>query len=138
MVCPPSRGFPVVFLADAERSMSITTSYCFRGMVSLYSLVYSSVGLLLHVLGVILQSSPSMLSSMSQQSTHKVLNSASQAAFTSTKLTLHETRRTPHGASPLTQAMSAWSVKTPRAPSRHCGDARIIPLWSYDHGHARQ
>ena len=37
------------------------------------------------------------------------------------QLTLHATRRTPHGASRLVQAMSAWSVKTRHAPCRHCG-----------------
>ena len=40
-------------------------------------------------------------------------------------LTLHATRPTPHGASRLVQAMSAWSVKTRRAPPRHCRDARV-------------
>ena len=40
-------------------------------------------------------------------------------------LTLHGTRRTPHGASRLVLAMSAWSVKTRRAPSRRCRDARV-------------
>ena len=33
-----------------------------------------------------------------------------------------------HGASRLVHAMPAWSVKTRRAPSRHCRDARV-----YDH-----
>ena len=42
------------------------------------------------------------------------------------QLTLHANRSTPHGASLLVQqAMSAWSVKTRRAPSRHCRDARV-------------
>ena len=41
------------------------------------------------------------------------------------QFTLHATRRTPHGASGLVQAMSAWSVKTRRAPSSQCGDARV-------------
>ena len=41
------------------------------------------------------------------------------------QLTLHATHPTPHGASRLVQAMSAWSVKTRRAPSRHCRDARV-------------
>ena len=41
------------------------------------------------------------------------------------QLTLHATRRKPHGASRLVQAMSAWSVETRRAPSRRCGDARV-------------
>ena len=36
--------------------------------------------------------------------------------------------RTPHGASRLVQATSAWLVKTRRAPSRHSRDARV-------HGH---
>ena len=35
----------------------------------------------------------------------------------------------PHGASRLVLAVSAWSVKTRRAPSRHCRDARRV------HGH---
>ena len=30
-----------------------------------------------------------------------------------------------HGVSRLVLAMSAWSVKTRRAPSRHCRDARV-------------
>ena len=41
------------------------------------------------------------------------------------QLTLYATCRTPHGASRLVHAMSAWSVKTRRAPSRHCRDARV-------------
>ena len=41
------------------------------------------------------------------------------------QLTLHATRRTPYGASRLVQAVSAWSVKTRHAPSRHCRDARV-------------
>ena len=45
--------------------------------------------------------------------------------FSRMQLTLHETHPTPHGASRLVQAMSAWSVKTRRAPSRHCRDARV-------------
>ena len=40
------------------------------------------------------------------------------------KLNLHATRRTPHGGARLVQGMSDWSVKTRRAPSRHCTDAR--------------
>ena len=35
------------------------------------------------------------------------------------------TSSTPHGASRLVQAMPAWSVKSRRAPSRHCRDARV-------------
>ena len=41
------------------------------------------------------------------------------------QFTLHATRRTPHGASHLVQAMSAWLGKTRRAPSRHIRDARV-------------
>ena len=41
------------------------------------------------------------------------------------QLTLRATRRTRHGASRLVYTMSAWSVKTGRAPSRHCRDARV-------------
>ena len=37
----------------------------------------------------------------------------------------HATRRTPHGATCLEKAMSAWSMKTRRAPSRHRRDARV-------------
>ena len=44
------------------------------------------------------------------------------------QFTLHATRRTPHGASRFVQAVSAWLVKTRRAPSRHSRDARV-----YDH-----
>ena len=41
------------------------------------------------------------------------------------QFTLHATRRTPHRASRLVQAMSAWLVKTRRAPSRHSRNARV-------------
>ena len=41
------------------------------------------------------------------------------------QFTLHATHRTPHGASRLVQAMSAWLVKTRSAPSRHSRDARV-------------
>ena len=41
------------------------------------------------------------------------------------QFTLHATRRPPLGASRLVQAMSAWFVKTRRAPSRHSRDARV-------------
>ena len=40
------------------------------------------------------------------------------------QLTHHATRRTPHAASCLVQALSSWSVKTRRPPCRHCRDAR--------------
>ena len=41
------------------------------------------------------------------------------------QFTFHATRRTPLGASRLVQAMSAWLVRTRRAPSRHSRDARV-------------
>ena len=42
------------------------------------------------------------------------------------QVTLHATRGIPHGASRLVLlAMSAWPVKTGRAPSRHCRNARV-------------
>ena len=41
------------------------------------------------------------------------------------QLTLHATRLAPHGASRLVNAVSAWSVKTRRAPSRHYRAARV-------------
>ena len=41
------------------------------------------------------------------------------------QFTLQTTRRTPHGASRLLLALSAWLVKTRRSPSRHSRDARV-------------
>ena len=42
------------------------------------------------------------------------------------QLTLHATRPPPPGASRFgARAMSAWSVKTRRAPSRHCRNASV-------------
>ena len=41
------------------------------------------------------------------------------------QFTFHATRRTPHGASRLVQAMSAWLVKTRCAPPRHSRYARV-------------
>ena len=41
------------------------------------------------------------------------------------QLVRYATRTTPHGASRLVQAMSAWSVKTRRAPPQHCRDASV-------------
>ena len=38
---------------------------------------------------------------------------------------MHATRRTPHVASRLVLAMSAWSVETRRDPSQHCRDVRV-------------
>ena len=51
--------------------------------------------------------------------------SASQAALSRMKLTLHATRQTHHGASRLVHAMSVWSAETRGAPCRHCRDARV-------------
>ena len=41
------------------------------------------------------------------------------------QFTLYVTRRTPHGASRLVQAMPAWLVTTRHAPSRHSRDATV-------------
>ena len=44
------------------------------------------------------------------------------------QLTLHAIHRRPHGTCrriKIKKNMSAWSVKTRRAPSRHCRDARV-------------
>ena len=60
-----------------------------------------------------------------QESTHKVPKGASQAVLSRVQLTLHATRRTLHGVSRSGQAISSWSVKTRRAPSQHCRDARV-------------
>ena len=51
--------------------------------------------------------------------THNVWKSASQGVLSRMQLTLHATPLTPHAASRLVHAISAWSVKTRRAPSRH-------------------
>ena len=49
------------------------------------------------------------------------------------QFTVHATRRTPHGASRLVRAMSAWLVKTRRAPSRHSRDTRVYGHKDYSH-----
>ena len=59
-----------------------------------------------------------------QESRHKVPKSVLRAVLGRMQFTRHATRRTPHGASRLAQAMSAWLVKARRAPSRHSRDAR--------------
>ena len=51
--------------------------------------------------------------------------SVSRAVLRRMQFTLHGTRRTPHGVSRLVQAMSAWLVKTRRAPSRYSRDVRV-------------
>ena len=58
-----------------------------------------------------------------QQSTHEVPKSASQTVLSKVLITLHATRRTPHGGSRLLDATFAWSVKTRPAPSRIRRDA---------------
>ena len=50
---------------------------------------------------------------------------AALAVFGRMQLTLHATRSIPHGASRLVQEMSARSLKSRRAPSRHCSDTRV-------------
>ena len=65
-----------------------------------------------------------------------ICKSASQAVLGKMQFTLHATRRTPHGASRLVQAMSACSVKTRHAPSRQSRDARVYG--QYDYGHAQK
>ena len=50
---------------------------------------------------------------------------ASQAVRSRMQLALHATHRTSHGASRLVQAMSTWSARTRRAPSRQCRGARV-------------
>ena len=57
--------------------------------------------------------------------------SDSQAVLSTIQLTIHATRRTPHGASRLALVMSACSVKTRRAPSWHCRDARVYGCLLY-------
>ena len=54
-----------------------------------------------------------------------IRKSASKAVLSRMQLTLHASCPTPHGASRLAQAMSAWSMETRRAPSRHRRDARV-------------
>ena len=51
--------------------------------------------------------------------------SASQAVLSQMQLTLHATRRTPHGFPHLVQGVPAWSWKTRRAPFRHYRDVRV-------------
>ena len=63
-----------------------------------------------------------------QESRNKVPKSVLRAVFGRMQFTLHATRRTPHGALRLVQAMSAWLVKTRRAPSRHSRDASLYVI----------
>ncbi|CAN0060285.1 unnamed protein product, partial [Laminaria digitata] len=57
---------------------------------------------------------------------------ASQAVLSRMQLTLHArlAEQTPHGASRLVQASNVWSVKTRRAPSRHCSLVGETPTCS--------
>ena len=71
------------------------------------------------------QSNSLALSSNKQESRHKVPKSILRAILGRMQFTLHATRRTPHDASRLVQAMSAWLVKTRRAPSWHIRDSRV-------------
>ena len=52
--------------------------------------------------------------------------SASEEVLSMMQLTPHATRPTPHCASRLVQAMSAWLVKTRRAPSRYYRNAKSV------------
>ena len=60
-----------------------------------------------------------------QENRHKVPPSVLRAVLRRMQSILLATRRTPRGASRLVHAMSAWLVKTRRAPSRHSRDARV-------------
>ena len=51
--------------------------------------------------------------------------SVSRAVLGTMQFALYATYRTPHGASRLVHAISAWLVKTRRAPSRDSRDARV-------------
>ena len=65
-----------------------------------------------------------------QESRHKVPKSVLRAVLGRMQFTLHATRQTPHGASRLVQAMSAWLGKTRRAPSWMRG-SMVIRLRPY-------
>ena len=59
---------------------------------------------------------------------------ASQAVLSRKHLSLHATRRTSHGASCLVLAVSAWSVKTRRAPPLHCiEECEGLRLYDYSY-----
>ena len=63
----------------------------------------------------------------------KKARTASQVVLSRLQLKFHSTHQTLHGASRLLQAMSAWSVKTRRAPPRHCTDARVYIKTTFMH-----
>ena len=60
-----------------------------------------------------------------QESTHRMRKSALQAVLSRMQLTLHRTRRLPHGASRMVHAIATWSMNTGRASAQHCRDARV-------------
>ena len=66
-----------------------------------------------------------MLAIMWYAVTPPTLPSVLRAVLGNMQFTLHATRRTPHGASRLVQAMPAWLVITRHAPSQHSRDARV-------------
>ena len=68
---------------------------------------------------------PTGFSSVSHRFNFSMRENPPQAVLSRMQLTLDATHRTPHGASRLVLAISAWSVKIRRAPSRHCRDARV-------------
>ena len=59
---------------------------------------------------------------------HSAGGYANGTLISSPRPPIHETPRTPPGASPLVYAMSAWWVKTRHAPPRHCEDVRVNAL----------
>ena len=71
------------------------------------------------------QSNSLALSSISKKVGIRCRSPVLQAVLGRMQFTLHATRRKSHRASSLVQAMSAWLVKTRRAPSRHSRDARV-------------
>ena len=60
-----------------------------------------------------------------QESRHKVPESVLGAVLGRMQVTLHATRRTPHGASPLVQSNVCLVGETRPAPSRHSRDATV-------------
>ena len=62
---------------------------------------------------------------LKQGSRRKVPTSVLRSVLRNMPFNFHATRRTTNGASRLAKAMSAWLVKTRRAPSRHSRDARV-------------
>ena len=73
-------------------------------------------------------SEQSKLSSICKKARTRWPKAASRVVLCRMQVALHAPRLTPRDASRLVRAMSAWSAKTRRAPSRHCWDARIYGL----------